>query len=766
MSQQSDPSARAGAIAWMAAAAMVLIPLAHSGILSDPFGLPKRALFIALAIILAAVSIYTVLFREGSTCASRAALVPALLLLAGGAIGWALSFNRPLSVWGLVDIAAGVTVFLGMTRFVRTLDGARLFFNAALISGTLVAIAALAQIFIPGFNLTLAGFSILPASQGGATLGDAGLMAQFLVLTLPLGIGAAAMNQGVRRSVCGAGLGLITAALWFAGRPEGLLIGLLVACLVLATRALQVLFRVPRRPADLIPALTGSSVRAVLVAAIALVAALSLSHLPGVGPAGSGVAPLMDVSLLSPTMGDPKDDRTAAARGTVSLVAAHPLGVGPALWRHAFLEVAWTGAQTSPFTLNHQLIHPGNDYLEILAETGILGGLALISLILILLLQSGMAATSAPSGWGTVGLVAFNALAALAILATLGSPLHEPATTFVFWVCAAFTQLALARADPAPGPPAPRSFLRPHERPMQPIDTRRRAPAWVAAAFWVLAAAGLTIGTVNRARASHQTLMGNAALQAGAYQIALEFLGRPAVRRSPEYLPRVLAGTAYLRLGFPEGAAREFGEALARSPYFVAAYLGRAGAYESAGRYDLADDDLQAALRIWPGNKDTLLALGRLNTTRGRLDAALDTYREIARRSSSLAEPYFRMGEIFARRGQIDEAIESFRVCGMKNPRYPKLQMHLGDAFYRKGLIEMALRYYTGAAAQDEKDVTNRLKIANAQHALGQHCEARESLEAARDLEPDPVRRGTILDLIDSLDTDCRKQKRQQGVRP
>jgi len=97
----------------------------------------------------------------------------------------------------------------------------------------------------------------------------------------------------------------------------------------------------------------------------------------------------------------------------------------------------------------------------------------------------------------------------------------------------------------------------------------------------------------------------------------------------------------------------------------------------------------------------------------------------------------------------------------MKNPKYPGMHLKMGDAYFLNGLQEMALRYYQAAAAIDDKSVEVRLRIANTLHALGRPCEAREPLEAARDLETDAVRRGTILDLIKKVEADCRKQSRK-----
>ena len=261
------------------------------------------------------------------------------------------------------------------------------------------------------------------------------------------------------------------------------------------------------------------------------------------------------------------------------------------------------------------------------------------------------------------------------------------------------------------------------------------------------------------------SLAGQGAFYSGQYEAALLSFGQPPARRSPDHLPRILMASAYLRLKFYKLAAQEFDETLKRSPHFVAAYLGRATAWEAQGLWDRADADYQAALGIWPHNPDILLALARLNTERGRLDDALDDYRQVMKVNPNLADTYFQMGEIFLRRNQLDEAIEAYRVCGMKNPKYPHMRLRLGDAFFQKGLQEMALRYYQAAAGEDDKDVDARLRMANVHHAMGQPCDAQEALEAARDLETDTGRRQAILDLIKKVEPDCHKRPGKPSAR-
>ncbi len=763
------PSRHERVAAGLLAALLLMTPFLHSGALFEPFTLLKEIALSAAALLLTGLAILTRLTGGEGRRLSSPALPLALATAACAALSLAPAANRGLVLIGFARIAAGVALFWSVGRFIRTAEAASLLLRATLVAAALVSLGTLLQIFSPGLNLSLAGFSILPPSRAGATLGDAGLAVQFLIIALPAGIGAAAQSTGGRRLFWGGCLGLVAGALLFAGRPEGWIAAAFCLALVVATRVLQVALG-DRQWARLAPDLAGESLRTLLVALVVVLGIVAVSRVPGLFATEGPSSPLDGVSLLAPTTGEAAADRAAAIRGSLALLRRHPAGIGAGAWRHAFLEVAWTSINRSPFTLTHQAIHAGNDFLERASEIGVLGGLVFVLLVLLLLVQAGLAAARAPRPWGTFGYVALNVVASACVAAFFGEPFEEPAAALLFWVLGGLAPVALSQAG---DPPAPLRRLWASERPIAARPEGRRfdrasAALWLGAGLWIATAAVLGAWTWERLKASTLAQSGLGSFYARQYRQALQAFDQPASRRSPDPLPRVWAGECSLRLGQDEHSAREFGEALRLSPWFVDAHLGRAAAYQSAGRYDLAQDDLEAALRIWPDNLDTHLALARLSATRGRLDEALEEYRRITSMNSGLAEPYFRMGQIFTRRGQIDEAIEAFRVCGMKNPRYPRLQINTGDAFFRKGLLEMALRAYQAAATADDRDVEARLKIATTQHALSKFCDAKDALEAARDLETDRARRESILELIKKVEPDCAKEKKpkKSGGRP
>lgn len=737
---------------WLVAVAAFLVPLIHSGAISEPFFLPKMLVIAVVAMALGVLTLASYLYTDLRPGLTSPVLWLALgvTLLSTVAVGAAA--NRALALWGLLDVISGVLILWGVARFVRERAQVCFVLASYLCSASLAALGGLIQVFVPGAHYEiLGGISILPPSLGGSTLGDPGLLAECLILALPIGVGAAILSSGWRRVACGAGIGIVLTCLIFTGRPEGWIAALLTAGLLILTRVVQAL-QSNRGWRALIPDLGNQSTWALLAALIIVILIASLSRWTTFSPTGAPTAPLEETTLLSPTTGDPDQDRMAATRGTLAMLRAHPMGVGPDNWRFAFLQFAWTKIDSSPFSLSHQAIHCGNNFLEVAAETGILGGLAFLGLVLMILIQAALAARDAPPPWSYVGYVSFNVVAAIVFMSLLGAPFEEPTPSFIFWMSAGLIQVALAHA---PRPGGRLSLLWVEAREPIPIRLRRRRIGLAAGAIGLVLVGWIGWCAFNRVRASHQALYAQAAYSAEQYEDAARRLGQPELASSPDPILRARAGSSYLRLGFPKHALREFTETLERAPFFLAAYLGRALAYEHLGRYNLAEEDLNRAFAIWADNFETLMSRARLNTTRGRLEVAIQNYMEITRREPEMAEPFFRVGLIFLRRNQLDEAIQAFRLGRKKDPRYPRLAMHLGDALYRKGLLDMALRQFQTAVGQDPGDVDARLKIANTHHALGDGCRTLKALEAARELETDTARREQILDLIEKVRPDC-----------
>ena len=498
--------------AWVLAGVSFVVPLLYCSRLAEPFALPKRVAILAAAIALGVLATLRPSVRDGGRV-SAPALWPAALFLAAAAIACCRAANLGLALWGLLDLATGVLVLAGMTRLVRDVADVRLVLRSYLVAAALAGLASLLQIFLSGTQGSWLA-AVLPPNRGGSTLGDPALAAQCLILSLPIGVGAAALSSGRWRLACGGLLGVVAAALLFIGRPEGW-IGAFGALAVIALARIAQAAGHGRRWSDLVPELSGDGLRAFLVGGLVFLVIVALSRFAALYPGGRPVTPLAGVSLLSPSTGDPGADRTAAIAGSLSLLRRHPLGVGPGCWRHAFLEVAWQNPGASPFTLSHQAVHPGNSFLEMAAETGLLGGSIFLLLVLLVLAQSFLATWRAVPPWDAAGSAALGAIGAVVIMSFFGAPLHEPAPSLVLWIAAGVAQASSARLQGAPG------FLRficPRDLPGAPRVPFTGRAAQVVGVAWLAALTALGFLVWDRTRASMLSLEGQGAFYSGQYE--------------------------------------------------------------------------------------------------------------------------------------------------------------------------------------------------------------------------------------------------------
>src|SRR6185436_17953815 len=286
----------------------------------------------------------------------------------------------------------------------------------------------------------------------------------------------------------------------------------------------------------------------------------------------------------------------------------HPAGCGVGNFRHGLLEVAWTRVPSSPFTLAHQAVHAGNGFLELAAESGAAGGFLFALLVVVGLLSAGRAAFGTSEARRPLGLLLTLALVAVVLVGCLGWPFQETAP-------AALVFVAIGAALPAA-----RAGGRAARRPLAFVALAAAGVLAVAAVPWF--AGRFEVGRALRA--------GQAFLQADDAAGAIAALDRPAVLRAPDHLPQALLGNAWARQKNYQNAAERFGAVLDRSPWFLAALLGRAAARQELGRYALAAADIEAAEVIWPHSPGTTMAMARLDEQRGRLDQARAGYQSAA----------------------------------------------------------------------------------------------------------------------------------------
>jgi O-antigen ligase len=410
--------ARAIALALLATCgAALLVPIVYAPALQSPFLVPK---FAALEVA-AAIGFLAFVSQRASDSRPRwtkQAAVGAWLVLATSLASWAATGQtgapyglEAIARWGaLFGVACGASV-------IADVDDAR----QRVIETTTIAAA-----FVGAVGL-LQHWEILPIglpviSTPGSTFGNRNFAAEFTAMALPIGVAAAAGAQraGRRGIVVAIGVSLAIELLFLAAtRARGAWLG--AVCGLGTSLALA-------RPRFRRPVLA-------LVAG-AVVLASAVAWLPGrynprdVGDAKrhAGVVDVLEESF--DTRSTALKTRFGLWRRTVAMMGDHPvLGVGPGNWPVVFPRYAEPGAhRDGVLTANRAPRQAHDDFLEHVAETGFVGGLALAWLAAGVVIAARGKLRRTDRDARSVAAGASGALVALIAVAIAGFPLDMPGT--------------------------------------------------------------------------------------------------------------------------------------------------------------------------------------------------------------------------------------------------------------------------------------------------------------------------------------------------
>jgi len=115
------------------------------------------------------------------------------------------------------------------------------------------------------------------------------------------------------------------------------------------------------------------------------------------------------------------------------------------------------------------------------------------------------------------------------------------------------------------------------------------------------------------------------------------------------------------------------------------------------GRLDEAVDQYREALRVKPDYELAHRNLADALLRKGRTDEAIAHYIEALRINPNMAAAHFKLGNLLVGRGRLEEAIVHFRQTVRLNPTMPEAHNNLGAAILRQGKAEEAIEHFTEA---------------------------------------------------------------------
>lgn len=119
-----------------------------------------------------------------------------------------------------------------------------------------------------------------------------------------------------------------------------------------------------------------------------------------------------------------------------------------------------------------------------------------------------------------------------------------------------------------------------------------------------------------------------------------------------------------------------------------AADLNAARSLLSQGNFEAAEAITKQAISQKPSNIEARLLQGVIQANSGRLDDAIDTFRQVTLDHPELPQAYNNLAAIHAGRGEFEQAREILIRAIQGNPSYPVARENLGDLYANMAQIE------------------------------------------------------------------------------
>ena len=151
-----------------------------------------------------------------------------------------------------------------------------------------------------------------------------------------------------------------------------------------------------------------------------------------------------------------------------------------------------------------------------------------------------------------------------------------------------------------------------------------------------------------------------------------------------------------------------------------------------------AEEVLQRIVTLEPGDVESLLALERVQTTRGDLEAAIGTLRKLAEADPRRAPRYLqRMAEHAHSLYRDEDAVRYAAEAVARTPEDAEAHRRLGDLLRARQDLEGAIRAYRKALELDERLFTTYFDLAELHLARGEQAEGDSLYRRVLGLTPD-----------------------------
>ena len=567
------------------------LPLAFFPGLISLYRLPKTAFLAFFTSVLCWLCLTNHLRLQDRQSFTLPLLIPITLHLLIGALSLLGSINPYEGSNFLFLFILGIALFWVTANAIEPQGLTRLF-HWSVIAAAIVSILGIAQVW--GADI----LTLIPTGGPGATFGNKNMAAQYLLFVLPAAFYLLLCSSESSREWLYAVLAGLIGTYFVYTRTRAAWGGAMFAAVTLSGYLLWTgfdprrLFDLPKHKWAFLGGITGF---------VIIMNTVPPQILPNFG--GLPVLPRVESMLEVETEGQ---DRFAIWANSLAIFADRPiLGAGKGNFRFIYPVYARRVVEDPAFTPQSRAADAHNDYVQLLAETGLLGAASFLLILALLALRfwRGLKQRFDPK------LLVF-AFALVAILAEAfwDFPFNLPVPVAFFWIYSGILW-KLTQTDPPDEP---------HKTVKVLSYTTIALVTILSTLFSVLTLSSLR-GEFYYSRGARETYQGRA-------DEAERNLTKAAQISPLNYRYHFLLGLLQIRKGDYEKAAESTLHSLTLNPYNINALNNLGVAYASAGNIPKAIQAFQTSLRIWPRHIEAHRNLATIYAREGEKKKAIQHF--------------------------------------------------------------------------------------------------------------------------------------------
>ena len=158
--------------------------------------------------------------------------------------------------------------------------------------------------------------------------------------------------------------------------------------------------------------------------------------------------------------------------------------------------------------------------------------------------------------------------------------------------------------------------------------------------------------------------------------------------------------------------------------------------YKAEGRLEKAVDHYRQASILQPDLIEAHNGLGITLADLGRLEEALDAYRKALEIDPDYVKGYNNLGNILADLGRPEQAVKAYEIAIKLKPNYAKAHSNLGVLLRNRGRIDEAIKEFQTAISLSPDDPNAHYNLGGIYDSLGKQEDAQDHYDMAFKIDP------------------------------